>query len=116
MTDDKTPKPIEQQMAEQLARVFKHFAPGGKLGPVEDQAEYEKLSESLSPLERDLKQELTSFAQLMDYFDRQGMKLGPDIADAMSAAAKLPIEQRIEGIRAINQKLMRRLTDAGHSA
>lgn len=116
MADDKTPKRIEQRMAEELARVFKHFAPGGKLGPIEDPAEYEKLRESLPPLDQDLSKELTSFAQLMDYFGRQGMKLGADVADAMSAAAKLPMEQRIERIREINQRLLQRLSDAGHSA
>lgn len=115
MADEKTPKPIETEMAEELARVFKHFAPGGKFGPM-DPAEYEKLQESLPPLERELNKEVTRFVQMVDYCGRQGIKLGPEVADAMSAAAKLPIEERTARIREINQRLMKRLSDAGQSA
>jgi len=115
MADKKTPKPIEVEMAEELAKVFKHFAPGGKFGPLEP-AEYEKMQEALPPLERELSKEVTNFVQMVDYFGRQGIKLDPDVADAMSAAAKLPVEQRIERIREINQQLMQRLNDAGQSA
>jgi hypothetical protein len=115
MTDEKDPKPIEAQLAEQIARVLKHFAPGGKMGPIEDLNEYEKLRESLPPLERELNLEVTQFVQLVDYCGRSRIKLGPDVADAMSAAAKLPVEERIGQIREINQGLMKRLNDAGES-
>jgi hypothetical protein len=115
MADERDTKPIEIQMAEEVARVFKHFAPGGKLGPLEP-AEYEKMQESLPPLERELNKEVTNFVQMVDYFGRQGIKLGPDVADAMSAAAKLPVEERTARIHEINQRLMKRLSDAGQSA
>jgi len=115
MTDEKDPRPIESQLAEQMTRVLKHFAPGGPMGPIEDLKEYEKLREAMPPLEREVNLVVTEFVQLVDYCGRQKIKLGPDVADAIEAAAKLPLEERIVRIREINQELMKRLNDAGES-
>jgi hypothetical protein len=100
-------------LAEQMTRVLKHFAPGGAMGPVEDFNEYEKLRESLPPLERELNLRVTELIQLIEYFDRRGMAVGRDVTDAMRAAAGLPVEERIARICEINQGLMKRLSDAG---
>jgi hypothetical protein len=114
MTDEKPPKPIEEQLAEEITRVFKHFAPGGKFAPINDSAEYEKLRESLPPAERELNLAFTQFAQLLDYFERQNLKVGMDVANAISAAVRLPLEEQAGRIREINQALMKRIKDAGH--
>ncbi len=116
MADEESKKPIETQLAEQMARVLNHFAPGGPMGPIEDLKEYEKLRESLPPLEGELNLVVTEFVQLVDYCRRQKIKLGSDVADTMMAASRLPIEERIARIREINQELMKRLNDAGESA
>jgi len=114
MTDEKETKTIEKQLAEELARVFKHFAPGGKFAPIEDPAEYERLRASLSPEEREINLAFTQFAQLLDYFERQNIKVGMDVADAISAAVRLPKSEQAARIREINQTLMKRINDAGH--
>ena len=116
MDDKKTPEDLMEEMAEEIGKVFAHFAPGGKFGPIEDPEEYEKLTGTLPPLERELNREVTNFVRLVDYFGRQKIKLGPEIADAMFAAAKLPIPQRIIRVRKINQGLMKRLGHAGESS
>ena len=114
MTGQKPPERIEEQLGEEIARVFKHFAPGGKFAPIDDPAEYERLREFLPPLEREVNLAFTQFAQLLDYFERQNIKVGIDVANAISAAVRLPLEEQAARIREINQKLMERINDAGH--
>ena len=113
MTDEKPPNPIEEQLAEEIAKVLKHFAPGGKFAPIEDPAEYEKLRESLPPAEREVNLAFTQFAQLLDFLERQNIKVGMDVANAISAAVRLPLEEQAARIREINQTLMKRINDAG---
>jgi hypothetical protein len=106
----------EESLAAEIAKLLKEFQPGGKFGPIEDRNEFEKLTESLPPEERGLARELTNHADLLRYFAERKLKTGPDIADAMFAAARLPVPERIERIRAINQLLMERLGRAGEAA
>jgi hypothetical protein len=116
MADDEPKKGPAAGLAEQMARVLKHFAPGGPMGPIEDLTEYEKLRESLPPLERELNLRATEFVQLVEYCGRKGITVGRDVTDAMKAAAKLPVAERIVRIREINQGLMKRLGDAGQNS
>lgn len=106
----------ENSLAAGIAKLFKEFQPGGKYAAVEDRKQFEKMTESLPPEERELARELTNYADLLRYFSERKIKTGPDIADAMFAAARLPIPERIERIREINQTLMERLSraDQGH--
>lgn len=105
----------EDALAAEIAKVLKQFQPGGKFGPIEDRNEFEKLIESLPPQEQELTRELTHHADLLKYFAERKMKTGSDIADAMMVAAKLPVPERIERIRNINQILMERLSRAGQT-
>ena len=116
MEDKKAPKDLRQEIAAEISKVFEHFAPGGKFGPIEDPKEYEELTASLPPLQRELNREITNFIQLVDYFEREKIKLTPDVADAMFSAAKLPVEERIGRVREINQMLMKRLDHVGKGA
>jgi len=116
MADEKPTKPIEEQLADEITRALKHFAPGGKFAPIEDPQEWEKRREALPPEQRELHLALTQFAQLLDYYDRSKIKPPLALADAMKAAAKLPLPERTARIREINQELMKRLHNAGDSA
>jgi hypothetical protein len=112
MADEKP----EGNLADELAKLFQHFRPGGKYGPIEDRYEYEKGIEALPPEEQELVRELTNYADLVKYFADRKLKTGSDIADAMFAAANLPVEQRTARVREINQVLMERLKNAGEGA
>ncbi|HET6842913.1 MAG TPA: hypothetical protein VFK06_14745 [Candidatus Angelobacter sp.] len=112
MSDDKAPKSIRTQLANEVARIIEHFGPDGPLGPIDDPVEWEKLRAALPPPQRDLNLALTQFVQLVEYCGQHNIKLGSDVADAMSAAAKLPIEERAVRIREISQDIMKRLSDA----
>jgi len=115
MEDKKTAKEPSKELAEEIKKLFAHFAPGGKFAPIEDRYEYEKSIESLPPEEQELTRELTNYADLLRYFADRKMKTGSDIADAMFVAAKLPVPERTARIREINQVLMERLNRAGES-
>lgn len=105
----------EDTLGAEIAKVLLEFQPGGKFGPIEDRAEFEKLIESLPPEEQELTRELTTHADLLRYFAERKIKTGSDIADAMFAAAKLPVPERIARIREINRVLMERLNHADQS-
>jgi hypothetical protein len=107
---DNEPK---DNLADELAKLFQHFQPGGRYGPIEDRYEYEKGIKALPPEERELARELTNYADLVKYFADHKLKTGPDIADAMFAAAKLPVDLLTARVREINQVLMERLKNAG---
>lgn len=110
------PKQEPQDMlAAEIAKVFLQFQPGGKFGPLEDRNEFDKLVESLPPEEQELTRELTHYTDLVRYFAERKLKTGSDIADAMFAAAKLAVPERIARIREINQVLMERLNRVGQS-
>lgn len=108
-------KKPEDALAAEIAKVLEQFQPGGQFGPIEDRNEFEKLIESLPPQEQELTRELTHHADLLRYFVERKMKTGSDIADAMFAAGKLPITERIERIRNINQILLERLSRVGQT-
>ena len=86
MAEEKSQEELMREMVEEIGNILDYFAPGGPLGPIEDPAEYEKLMESLTPLERELNREVTNFIRLIDYFSRIRLKLTADIADGMNAA------------------------------
>jgi hypothetical protein len=102
----------EDALAGEIAKMLLQFQPGGKFGPIEDRAEFDKLIESLPPDEQELTRELTHHADLLRYFAEQKLKTGSDIADAMFAAAKLPVPERTARIHEINHVLMERLNRA----
>ncbi len=115
MDDKKTTEELMEEMGQEIAKVFAHFAPGGKFGPIEDPEEYERLTSTLPPLERELNREVTNFIRMVDYCSRKKIKLEPAFADAMFAAAKLPVVERIPRVQEINQRLLKRLPDAGEA-
>lgn len=116
MDKRKTVDELMKEIADEVSDVLIEFAPGGKFGPIEDPAEYERLIESLPEPERSFKRELTNFARLLDYFDRSKLKKPYGIADAMLAAAELPIVERTARVREINETLMKQLANVDPTA
>ena len=97
---------VEGELGRRIAEVLTDFAAGGKFGPVEDPEEYERLTAALLPPERELNREVTNFMRLVDYLGQRNIKVTSDVADAMFAAARLPVPERIKRVREINQNLM----------
>lgn len=112
MPDD-TP---QNQLLQEMARLFKRFEKGGDLAPIEDRNEWDKLMESKPPEERELVKELARFVDLWRYFQDRKEKLGSEIVNAVSQMHKLPVPERIARLKEINQKLMERVGDAGQGA
>jgi hypothetical protein len=112
MSDD-TP---QNQLLQEMARLFKRFEKGGDLAPIEDRNEWDNLVESKPPEERELVKELARFADLWRYFQERKEKLGPEIVNAVSQMHKLPVRERIARLKEINQKLMERVGDASQGA
>ncbi len=112
MTDD-TP---QKDLLKEMARLFKRFDKGGDLAPIEDRNEWDKLVASKPPDERELIGELTRFADLWRYFQERNEKLGPEIVKAVSEVPNLPVPERTARLKAVNQKLMERVGDAGEGA
>lgn len=89
------------------------FEPGGDLGPSGDRRDYENRVNALPDTERQLAQELSRFADLCQYFERERMDVPADIVDELSRASRLPIPQRLEAIRKLNRRLMESLPNVG---
>src|SRR5258708_4819743 len=102
-----------RQLAAEIRNLLKRFEPGGDLGAIQDRDEWDSLVKSLPAIEAELLQELSNFADLWRYLREQRQPLGPHVVLDLIAAAKLPVAERIERMRQINQMVMERITDAG---
>jgi hypothetical protein len=106
-------KDVQNDLVVEVMRLLQKFQPGGDLGPIEDRVEWEKRVQSHAPQERELLQELTRFADLWRYFQKNRETLGPEILSALKEAPRLAVPERITRLKKINQKLMERIPDAG---
>ena len=89
------------------------FEPGGELGSSWDRREHENRINALPDKERQLAQELSRFADLCQYFERERMDVPAEIVDELSRTSRLPIPQRLEAMRKLNQRLMESLPNVG---
>jgi hypothetical protein len=108
--------PNEDAQGDLLVEVMKllqKFQPGGKLGPISDRDEWEKLVQSHTSQDHELLKELTRFGDLWRYFQEHKEKLGPTVLSLLKEMPKLEVPERIRRLREINQKLMERIPDAG---
>jgi hypothetical protein len=109
-------KTMQKELLDAMARLFGRFGTGGDLTPATDHWEWEKIVESRPADEGRVLQELARFADFWRYFQQRSEKLGPEIVDAISDVHNLPVSERIERLKEINQKLMERVGDAGEGA
>lgn len=107
---------LQQELLDEMARLFKRFEKDGDLAPVEDREAWDNLVESKPPEERELIEELARFADLWRYFEGHKQKLGPEIVDAISELHILSVARRTARLKEINLKLMERISDAGQGA
>jgi hypothetical protein len=108
--------PDEDAQSDLLVEVMKllqKFQAGGNSGPIADRDEWEKQVQSHASQDRELLQELTRFSDLWRYFQEKTEKLGPTILAVLKEVPKFEVQERIQRIREINQKLMERIPDAG---
>ncbi len=106
----------QNELLQQMSRLFKRFNKGGDLAPIGDREAWEKFLASQPPEERELALELARFADLWRYFQERKEKLGPEIVTSLSELHKLAVPDRIARLREINQKLMDRVNHAGAGA
>src|SRR6185437_3443715 len=91
------------------------FEPGAELGPIEDRQEYENRVNALPDNERQLAQELSRFADLCQYFEREKVDVPAAIIDELGRASRLTVPKRIEAMKKLNQRLMESLPNVGDS-
>jgi hypothetical protein len=88
------------------------FEPGGDLEPIEDRREYENRLNALPTDQQELAHELSRFADLCQYFEREKMDVPAEIVEGLGRASRLPLPERLEKIKKLNQRLMESLPNA----
>jgi hypothetical protein len=83
------------------------------LAPIHDRNEYERQMAALPPEEREIAEQLTTFADMCQYFEHQNMDVPPDILRAAAKVQALPTSERADAMQRINQQLMEHLNDVG---
>jgi hypothetical protein len=106
-------KDVQSDLVVEVMKLLQKFQLGGDLGPIEDRDEWEQRVQAHAPQDRELLQELTRFADLWRYFQESKEKLGPEVLAALEDVPRLPVPERIQRLRKINQKLMERIPNAG---
>jgi hypothetical protein len=114
--EEKNKDDATEELESGVERLLGRFQPGGDRGPIEDRQEWEKLVASKPPEERELLDQLARFSDLWRYLQEHKQNLGQEIVDRIRELNKLQLADRIVEIKAINQKLMERVGDAGDGA
>ena len=92
------------------------FESGADSEPIKDRPEYENRVNALPDNERQLSQELSRFADLCQYFEREKVDVPAEIIEELSRASQLPIPRRLEAMKKLNRRLMECLPDVGDAS
>jgi hypothetical protein len=103
----------KEEKSKNITGALARFEPGGDLGPVKDRNEYDLRLKSLPAGEKELAEESARFADLCQYFEHQSTDVPVNVLAQLGLASKLPIPERIEAMKKLNQRLMEYLNDAG---
>lgn len=87
--------------------------PGGDLGPITDRREYDDRVNALPDDQRQLARELSRFADLCQFFEREKVDVPVEIIDELKGASRLPVPKRLEAIKNLNKRLMECLPNVG---
>jgi hypothetical protein len=71
MSDGNDPKQDGKSIPALIEEIRKQFRPGGALAPIEDLAEYERQMNALPPGEKELAQEVTTYANMCQFFSEK---------------------------------------------
>lgn len=110
MPENKDP---QTELIVKLVQTKKRFEPGGEHGPIEDRNDWDSLVGSQKPEDREVLQELANFSDLWRFLDHLGYKLPEELVSALEQVHKLPVGERVERLRAINQQLMQKVVSVG---
>lgn len=88
-------------------------SPTGALAPACDRGEYDQRIAALPPGRREIAEELTTYADMCQFFERQTMDIPPHILRAVVQVSTLSDSERAAAMRQINQQLMEYLNDVG---
>ena len=86
------------------------FEAQGGLGPL-DLKEREVRINSLPAVEEEVAKESARFADLCQFFEKRQMDIPPEVVEQLNRAATLPMAERINVMKRLNQSLMERLHD-----
>jgi len=87
--------------------------PGGDLGPITDRRDYENHINALPDDQRQLAQELSRFADLCQFFEHENVDVPAEIVDELGRASRIPVPERLEAMKKLNQRLMESLPNVG---
>lgn len=82
-------------------------------GPADEIEERRTRIESLPEAERDLARESGRFADLCNYLSQQHVDVPAKILDDLGRVAKLDVPQRTVRMKALNEELMKFISDVG---
>ena len=94
-------------------KALSRFEHADDCGAIESRIEREERINDLPPAEKELAQETARFADLCQYFEQHKMDGPGEIVDQLNQASRLPIPERTEAIKKLNQRLMGYLNDTG---
>src|SRR5580765_516817 len=107
-------KMTKEEQSKETTGALARLGSGGDLGPVEDRNEYDQRLKSLPADTKELAEESARFADLCQYFERHRMDVPVEVLDQLGRASRLPISERLEAMKKLNQRLMECLNDAGN--
>jgi hypothetical protein len=104
----------KEEKSKNITGALARFEPGGDLGPVKDRNEYDLRLKTVPAGKKELAEESARFADLCQYFERQRIDVPMEVLDQVGRASRLAIQERIEAMKKLNQRLMEYLNNAGN--
>lgn len=109
MSDEKVTHALD--MIDELLKLGANFEPGGLFGPITDNNQLDKFVQSKSPEKRELFQEYRNFDRLLSFITEKKLNVGEPLLSQLESLRHLPLRQRINRMREINQTLFRKVKE-----
>jgi hypothetical protein len=92
------------------------FLLGDELGPLNSRNDYQARLKILPAEQREFAEESTHLADLWQYFSEHKMQLPGDVIAEVAELSKLPQQEQVRVLRAVNLKLMEYLHDVSEDS